>query len=116
MMALKVPEIRTTFSMQAFQYNKELPGGAIAVGPDGKRFIDEKCKSRHGKVPMHGTWKKTPTPCPMHFIFDHTHMAAGPLWSSTPSHGWTQIVEKYDWSDDNRAELAKGWIKKGRYD
>ena len=21
------------------------------------------------------------------------------------------LVERYDWSDDNRAELAKGWIK-----
>src|SRR5262249_15150060 len=28
-----------------------------------------------------------------------------------PSHGWTQIVERYAWSDDNSAELAKGWIK-----
>jgi hypothetical protein len=30
---------------------------------------------------------------------------------STTSHGWTQIVERYDWSEDNSAELAKGWIK-----
>ena len=110
-MALKVPEISTTFSMQAFQYNKELPGGAIAVGPDARRFIDEKRKTCHGKLPMHGTWKKLPTPCPMHFIFDRTHMTAGPLWDGTPSHGWTQIVEQYDWSDDNSREVEKGWIK-----
>src|SRR5262249_72773 len=24
---------------------------------------------------------------------------------------WTQIIERYDWSRDNSAELAKGWIK-----
>jgi hypothetical protein len=49
----------------------------------------------------------------MQSIFDHTHMTAGPLWDSRPTHGWTQVVEQYDWSDDNSAELAKGWIKKG---
>ena len=97
--------------MQAFQYNKELPGGAIAVGYDAKRFIDEKRKTCHGKLPMHGTWKKLPTPCPMHFIFDRTHMTTGPLWDGTPSHGWTQIVEQYGWSDDNSKEVEKGWIK-----
>jgi hypothetical protein len=37
-MALKVPEIRTTFSMQALHYSKEIPGGMIVVGPDGRRF------------------------------------------------------------------------------
>ena len=29
-----------------------------------------------------------------------------------PSHGWTQIIERYEWSEDNSAELAKGWIRK----
>ena len=38
-------------------------------------------------------------------------LAAGPLYDKHPSHGWTQIVERYDWSEDNSAELAKGWIK-----
>jgi len=47
----------------------------------------------------------------MHMIFDHAHMKAGPLWDATPRHGWTQIIEKYDWSKDNNAELDKGWIK-----
>ena len=30
---------------------------------------------------------------------------------SGPRSGWNPLVERYDWSDDNRAELAKGWIK-----
>jgi hypothetical protein len=47
----------------------------------------------------------------MFLIFDHTLFAAGPLYDKHPSHGWTQIIERYDWSEDNRAELAKGWIK-----
>ena len=45
-------------------------------------------------------------------IFDHAMFAAGPLYDAHPSHGWTQIVEKYDWSADNSRELAKGWVKK----
>ena len=48
-MALKVPEIRTTFSMQALHYSKQTPGGMIVVGPDARRFTDEKFKTRHGK-------------------------------------------------------------------
>ncbi len=110
-MALKVPEVRTSFSMQALHYSKTMPGGMIVVGPDGRRFTDEKFKTRHGKIPVNGRWLPLSTPCPMFMIFDHTLFAAGPLYDKHPSHGWTQIVERYEWSGDNRAELAKGWIK-----
>jgi len=110
-MALKVPEIPSTFSMQALHFSKLLPGGMIVVGPDGKRFTDEKFKTRHGKIPSNGSWRALSTPCPMHMVFDQTLMASGPLYDKTPRHGWTQIVERYDWSEDNSAELAKGWIK-----
>jgi succinate dehydrogenase/fumarate reductase flavoprotein subunit len=47
----------------------------------------------------------------MFLILDHTMFAAGPLYDGHPSHGWTQIVERYEWSKDNSTELAKGWIK-----
>jgi succinate dehydrogenase/fumarate reductase flavoprotein subunit len=47
----------------------------------------------------------------MFMIFDHTLFAAGPLYDKHPSHGWTQIIERYDWSENNAIELAKGWIK-----
>src|SRR5580692_1730784 len=110
-MALKVPEVRTTFSMQALHYSKEIPGGMIVVGPDGKRFADEKFRTRHGKVPVNGVWLPLATPCPMYLIFDHRLFSAGPLYDKHPSHGWTQIIERYDWSADNSVELAKGWIK-----
>jgi hypothetical protein len=110
-MALKVPEIRTTFSMQALHFSKEMAGGMIVVGPDGNRFCDEKYKTRHGKVPRGGRWLPLMTPCPMFMIFDQRLFCAGPLYDRTPSHGWTQIIERYEWSPDNRAELAKGWIK-----
>ena len=110
-MALKVPEARTSFSMQALHYSKQTPGGMIVVGPDARRFTDEKFKTRHGKVPVNGRWLPLSTPCPMFMIFDHTLFSAGPLYDKHPSHGWTQIIERYDWSEDNSAELAKGWVK-----
>jgi succinate dehydrogenase/fumarate reductase flavoprotein subunit len=110
-MALKVPEVRTTFSMQALHFSKIMPGGMIVVGPDARRFCDEKYKTRHGKVPVNGSWLPLATPCPMFMVFDHTLFTAGPLYDKHPSHGWTQIVERYPWSEDNRAELDKGWIK-----
>ncbi len=111
-MALKVPEVRTTFSMQALHFSKQMPGGMIVVGPDARRFTDEKFKTRHGKVPVNGRWLPLSTPCPMFMIFDHTLFSAGPLYDKHPSHGWTQIIERYDWSEDNSVELAKGWIKR----
>ena len=111
-MALKVPEVRTSFSMQALHFSKQMPGGMIVVGPDGRRFCDEKFKTRHGKVPVNGRWLPLSTPCPMFMVFDHTLFAAGPLYDKHPSHGWTQIIERYEWSEDNRAELAKGWVRR----
>ena len=110
-MALKVPEIRTSFSMQALHYSKEMRGGMVVVGPDARRFADEKYKTRHGKVPVNGSWLPLAVPCPMFMVFDRTLFAAGPLYDKHPSHGWTQIIERYPWSEDNSAELAKGWIK-----
>jgi hypothetical protein len=47
----------------------------------------------------------------MFMIFDHALFSAGPLYDKHPSHGWTQIIERYEWSEDNSPELAKGWIK-----
>jgi hypothetical protein len=81
------------------------------VGPNARRFTDEKYKTRHGKIPVNGRWLPLSTPCPMFLILDHTLFTAGPLYDRHPSHGWTQIVERYEWSEDNRTELAKGWIK-----
>jgi len=111
-MALKVPEVRTTFSMQALHYSKQTPGGMIVVGPDGRRFCDEKFKTRHGKIPVNGRWLPLATPCPMFMVFDHALFSAGPLYDKHPSHGWTQIIERYPWSEDNSVELAKGWIRR----
>lgn len=110
-MALKVPEYPATFSMQALHFSKVMAGAMIVVGPDAKRFTDEKYKTRHGKVRVNGTWRPLATPCPMHMVFDQTMLDAGPLYDKDPVRGWTPIMSRYDWSDDNRAEIERGWIK-----
>ena len=62
-MALKVPEIRTTFSMQALHYSKQQPGGMIVVGQDARRFTDEKSEGHSGEIPVNGRWLPLSTPC-----------------------------------------------------
>ena len=111
-MALKVPEYRTTFSMSPLHFGHEQPGGMIIVGPDGTRFCNEKLRAMHGKIKKHGKWIPHPVPCPMHMVFDHGVFTAGPLYDKKPVSGWGRIVERYDWSDDNVAELKRGWIKR----
>jgi len=111
-MALKVPEYQTTFSMSPLHYNHDLPGGMIIVGPDAQRFADEKDKTRHGKVWRNGIWSPLPVPCPMHMVFDHAVFAHGPLYDKEPVSGWGRIIERYQWSEDNRVELERGWVKR----
>ncbi|MFC1918395.1 FAD-dependent oxidoreductase [Chloroflexota bacterium] len=110
--ALKVTEFPSVFMIRALYYDKELPGGMILVGADGKRFINEKHKIAHGKVQVAGRWIQAPSPCPMFMVFDHTLFSAGPLYNKNDSEGWNAILKVYDWSDDNSAEMARGWINK----
>jgi succinate dehydrogenase/fumarate reductase flavoprotein subunit len=110
-MALKVPEYKTSFSMAPLHYSHEQPGGMIVVGPDANRFTDEKLRTLHGKIRKSGRWSASPAPCPMFMVFDHALFAGGPLYDKKPVMGWGRIMERYDWSDDNTAELKRGWIK-----
>ena len=111
-MQLKVPEHPTTFSMQALHFSKEMPGGMVVVGADGTRFTNEKYKTCHGKITKNGVYQPLPTPCPLYMICDHEMFSSGPLYDTHPRSGWTTMMVRYDWSDDNSKELAKGWIKK----
>jgi succinate dehydrogenase/fumarate reductase flavoprotein subunit len=111
-MGLKVPEYKTTFSMMALHYSHEQPGGMIVVGPDAKRFSNEKVHTKHGRIKSNGGYRRLPVPCPMHMVFDHALFACGPLYDKKPVSGWARVVERYDWSRDNTAELERGWITK----
>jgi len=104
---LKVPELRMSFG-----YSTSIGRRAcIYVGRDGTRFWDEASRSRHGKIQQAGTWIPTPMPLPVHAIFDSTAMASR-IYSDTGTMSWWTVHKEYPWSEDNSAELAKGWIKK----
>jgi hypothetical protein len=90
-MALKVPEVRTSFSMQALHFSKQMPGGVIVVGPDARRFADEKYKTRHGKVPVNGRWLPLSTPCPM-FMILYTRTPAAISRVSSPRFRTTHVA------------------------
>ena len=111
-LALKVPEYKSPFSMMALHHTHERPGGMIVVGPDATRFADEKLHTRHGKIRRNGQWCPMPAPCPMFMVFDHALFTCGPLYDKKPVSGWGRIMERYEWSEDNSAELRRGWIKR----
>ena len=99
--------------------------GYIYIGSDGNRFVNETIANRHGKIPFNyqvypkptatTAWVPFPTPCPMHAIFDDTTRKAGPISYTSPSAGvlWNCVHNTYSWSNDNSAEIAKGWIQQG---
>jgi len=92
------PETR----MGYFTYSLAMTLGSwtcVFVGPDGTRFIDEATMSRHGKMYTHGIYQTPMTVLPAYAVFDDAAFHTGKICSAA-------------WSDDNTAELEKGWIKK----
>jgi succinate dehydrogenase/fumarate reductase flavoprotein subunit len=109
-LTLKVPQYKAPFSMTALHYSHEQRGGMIVVGPDASRFTDEKYHTRHGRIRANGRWYRLPAPCPMFMVFDHALFTCGPLYDMKPVSGWGRIMERYEWSRNNEAELQRGWI------
>ncbi|MCS7114063.1 MAG: FAD-binding protein [Nitrososphaerota archaeon] len=94
---------------------RSIPGSYIVVNRYGKRFMNE-CKSLvHRKEPLEITYfshEQAEYPnIPFYLIFDEAFRVKGPLVPKTPM-GWNGIFRLYDWSDDNTAEIEKGWIIK----
>jgi succinate dehydrogenase/fumarate reductase flavoprotein subunit len=89
------------------------PKGYIYVGRDGSRFVDENVQIRHGHALIHGRYEIYPH-LPLFVVFDERTRKAGPLVPK-PEYmpvGWNLVIENYVWSDDNLAEIDKGWIVK----
>lgn len=78
---------------------KAANAGAIFVGGDATRFMNETYAYHHGKYYFSGSWITLPHPETMWMIFDENVMNAGPLFGS--------------FSEDNSAEIEKGWITVG---
>ena len=72
--------------------------GAIMVGNDGTRFMNEADKSHHGKSHFHGDIVATPFPSKIYAIVDQAIIDMGPLHNQ--------------FSPDNSEEIASGWILK----
>ena len=88
----------------------KMPHGAyIYVDRTGRRFMDEPATDMH-TVWFHTSFvdpKSLERPrLPSHVIFDESTRAKGTIASTTVG----SIRDYYEWSRDNTAEIAKGWI------
>jgi succinate dehydrogenase/fumarate reductase flavoprotein subunit len=82
------------------------------IGADDRRFYDEGANLyyTHYKEKRHGWWVDTPhaQAMPVHMVFDEKTRAHNCL--VTHAMTWVTAVRKQRWSDDNLAEIEKGWI------
>ncbi len=106
----KVADVATPFMR-----NIDHPGTSyIDVARDSQRFYaesDEGLVSKHWHRPVHGHWLDAlhKDVMPVHMIFDEAYRRAAPLvMQDTMS--WNAVVERAPWSEDNAAEVDKGWI------
>lgn len=131
--------VALAFSFQ----NPDSYDGAIVVNSKGKRFVSETNAGRYGEGkiarPIHAKEQLpelalSPTPflddegnpvnvtftydnLPMYLIFGESRMNNGEALftaaSKAAGNHWASLRGVYTWSDDNQAELQKGWIVKG---
>jgi len=113
--SMKFPEYPTAFILSA----PKTHGGWMQIAKDNVRFWDEANPDyggTHYREVIHGHWVDTPLPfvLPVHMIFDETTRVRGGRlgMGNRKSMTWTNIVEEYVWSADNRVEVEKGWILK----
>lgn len=90
-----------------------MPGpGFIYVDRRARRFVDETAMDAHAVGSLVTeldleTMERPRVPC--FVIFDDATRASGPVANT----GRGAVAEHYRWSDDNAAEVGKGWIKRG---
>jgi succinate dehydrogenase/fumarate reductase flavoprotein subunit len=111
-----MPSLSCSLGFQAPEYEAAFPimflnEGFIYVDKHGRRFVDE------AGIEIHEYWrefsyfdtKRIEYPrLPIYAIFDEQARLKGPLHLGTS--GFNR--DKYKWSPDNSAEIAKGWIIK----
>ena len=90
-----------------------MPGpGFIYVDRNACRFVDETAMDAHAVGSMVTeldleTMERPRVPC--FVVFDEGTRLAGPVANT----GRGAVADHYRWSDDNAAEVARGWIRKG---
>lgn len=92
----------------------------VFVNYSGVRFCNEYEGMDHDKsqMPMlkfkgkSAEMPNTYVNLPAFMVFDEAMFTAGPLGPNMLGMGWNGLRGIYNWSDDNKAELEKGWILK----
>jgi len=119
----KVPEYKSRMP-----FNTPTGGACIMVGANSKRFRDEYRQNKQGiqnkevaglegacngvgSIIENGAYVRDPYPMPIHMIFDEEARLSGKLFGFTWG-TWSFMVEGYECSEDNSAELEMGWIVK----
>ena len=103
---IKVKEWESAFYMAIGQ------PGFIYVNRHGKRFVDEKSIEAHAAllaVDFYNTEELEYPNIPCFAIFDEETRLKGPISTAT---GRGYAGKRYKWSNDNSAEIEKGWIIK----
>ena len=106
-LAPKVPEYEAGFVINL------LAPGFIYVDKHGKRWGDEthiECHEFWVPLSEFDTDRFEYPRVPTYLIFDEEVRRIGPISYATM--GYNVIANKYIWSDDNQAEIKKGWITK----
>lgn len=86
----------------------------IWVDRNGKRFNNEKGLEGHAVLFLTDGYSSEELRyprIPAYYVFDDTVRSAGPAVEF--GYGWAAIKEEISWSDDNLAEIEKGFILKG---
>lgn len=97
------------------------PDARIFVNAKGQRFMNEEMRVVHSKeqlpmfeydgtYPVYTSYKNFP----MYTIFDSTMYDAGPVGPGVNNYqcGYVSLRGLYFWSEDNQAELDRGWLVK----
>lgn len=100
---------------------------SVMVNDQGKRFVNESASTNTGSS-LRCLHDKTQIPelafdmerlryanVPMYLIFDQERADIGPFFNTASAgsgNHWANIHGLYAWSEDNQAEVEKGWLKK----
>ena len=95
------------------------PDARIFVNSNGERFMDEemyvvhtKCQlpflAYDGTFPIYNGYFNLP----MYVVFDQSMFEAGPVGPRDYYCGYASMYNLYNWSEDNQAELDRGWFVK----
>lgn len=86
------------------------PGcGYAFVDDEGRRFVDESLRNRHGHVRV-GQDVERFAAGPFWLVVDARALETGPLSAPAPF-GWSSRMGGYRWSDDNRREIELGFVR-----